>query len=68
MIAMSTFVILLVAVVVGIWLKRTDNGSLALGILFGLSLAATTFGPPILGGFQWAMDSLVQLVSSLAGA
>ncbi|WP_125772961.1 hypothetical protein [Antribacter gilvus] len=68
MVTMSLFFVLLVAVVVGVWLKKLDNMSLVLGILFGLSLAATTFGGPILDAFQQLLNGLVSGVASVAGA
>lgn len=68
MVTMSLFFVLLVAVVVGVWLKKLDNGSLILGLLFGLSLAATSFGAPILDAFQSLLDGLVSGVASVAGA
>jgi hypothetical protein len=68
MVTMSLFFVLLVIVVAGIWLKKTSNGSLILGILFGLSLAATTFGAPVLDAFQSVLDGLVSGVASVAGA
>ncbi|WP_125775348.1 hypothetical protein [Antribacter gilvus] len=68
MVTMSLFFVLLVAVVVGVWLKKLDNMSLVLGILFGLSLASTTFGAPVLDAFQQLLNGLVSGVASVAGA
>ncbi|MCF4122190.1 hypothetical protein L1785_14510 [Antribacter sp. KLBMP9083] len=68
MVTMSLFFVLLVAVVVGVWLKKLSNGSLILGILFGLSLAATSFGAPVLDAFQSLLNGLVSGVASVAGA
>lgn len=67
MVTMSLFFVLLVVVVAGIWLKKTSNGSLILGLLFGLALAATSFGAPILDGFQSLLDGLVSGVASVSG-
>ncbi|MFC4630588.1 hypothetical protein ACFO6V_20250 [Promicromonospora alba] len=68
MVTMSLFFVLLVIVVVGIAFKKLSNGSLILGILFGLALAATTFGGPVLDAFQSLLNGLVSGVSSVAGA
>ncbi|GAA1863807.1 hypothetical protein [Myceligenerans crystallogenes] len=68
MVTMSLFFVLLVAVVAGVWLKKLSNGSLILGILFGLSLAATPFGAPLLEAFQAVLNGLVSATSSVAGA
>ncbi|MBO0609373.1 hypothetical protein [Myceligenerans salitolerans] len=68
MVTMSLFFVLLVAVVAGFYFKRVAVGSWVLGVLFGLSLAATAWGPTILGGFQDGLNSLVQAVSGVAGA
>lgn len=68
MVTMSLFFVLLVIVAVGIGFKKTGNGSLILGILFGLSLASTAFGAPVLDAFQDALNGLVSGVSSVAGA
>jgi hypothetical protein len=51
-----------------VWLKKGDKGSLILGILFGLSLAGTTFGAPILDASQDALNGLITGVASVAGA
>ncbi|GAB3172368.1 hypothetical protein GCM10027059_41950 [Myceligenerans halotolerans] len=68
MVTMSLFFVLLVASVAGFYFKRIGGGSWTLGVLFGLALAATAWGPTILGGFQSALDSIVQAISSAAGA
>lgn len=68
MVTMSLFFVLLVASGAGFYFKRVAVGSWVLGVLFGLSLAATAWGPSILGGFQSALDSIVQAISSAAGA
>jgi hypothetical protein len=68
MVTMSLFFVLLVAVVASVWLKKGDKGSLILGILFGLSLAGTTFGAPILDASQDALNGLITGVASVAGA
>lgn len=68
MVTMSLFFVLLAIVAAGVGFKKTSNGSLVLGILFGLALATTAFGNPILGAVQDALDGLVAGVSSVAGA
>ncbi|MFE7504012.1 hypothetical protein [Promicromonospora sp. NPDC057488] len=68
MVTMSLFFVLLVIVVAGVSLKKTGNGSLVLGILFGLALATTAFGAPVLDAAQDALNGLISGVSSVAGA
>lgn len=68
MVSMSLFFVLLVLVVAGVYFKKVSAGSLVLGILFGLSLASTSFGGPLLDAFQAMLDGLVQAASSVEGA
>ncbi|GAB3157987.1 hypothetical protein GCM10027059_01900 [Myceligenerans halotolerans] len=68
MVEMSLFFVLVVASVAGFYFKRVAAGSWALGVLLGLALAATAWGPQILDGFQSALNALVQAVSGVAGA
>lgn len=68
MVTMPLFFILGAIVVAGVALKKTGNGSLILGILFGLALGTTAFGTPILDAAGSFLDGLVSGVSSVAGA
>ncbi|GAB4084092.1 hypothetical protein GCM10028784_07220 [Myceligenerans cantabricum] len=68
MVTMSLFVVLLLVSGACFYFKKIAVGSWVLGVLFGLSLAATAWGPTILGGFQSALDSFVQAISNAAGA
>jgi hypothetical protein len=67
MVTASLFVVLLILVVATVWLKKVKVGSLTLGVLFGLTLATTAVGPPILAGFQTTLDTLVSAISSAVG-
>ncbi|WP_166845107.1 hypothetical protein [Isoptericola sp. BMS4] len=67
MVTASLFVVLLVVVIAGLYVRKVSAGSLVLGALFGLALASTAVGPPILSGFQTALDSLVSAISSAVG-
>jgi hypothetical protein len=67
MVSMSVFVVLLIAVAAGLYFRKVKAGSLVLGALFGLALASTAVGGPVLDGFQTAIDSLVTAISSAVG-
>lgn len=68
MVEMSLFVFLLLVSGALFYFKRIAVGSWVLGVLLGLALAATAWGPQILDGFQSALNALVQAISSAAGA
>ena len=67
MVTASLFVVLLVVVIAGLYVRKVQGGSLVLGVLFGLALASTAVGPPILDGFQTGLESVVSAISSAVG-
>ncbi|MFC4631299.1 hypothetical protein ACFO6V_23845 [Promicromonospora alba] len=68
MVTMPLFFIMFALVVAGLGFKKTSNGSLILGMLFGLTLATTAFGAPLLSALGSFLDGLVSAASSVAGA
>jgi hypothetical protein len=66
MVTSPLFIILAVAAVVAVKWGPMKVSHLVLGVLLGLSLAATSLGPPILDGITSAMSSVVSTVSNVA--
>ena len=67
MVTAPLFIIFLIAVVVAIWKVGTSPAAIVLGALFGLSLASTTLGVPILDGIESAMSSAFEVAGSIEG-
>lgn len=67
MITAPLFVVLLLLTGLCIKGKIAQTGSVILGVLLGLTLAATTIGPPILSGLTAASTGLFDALTSLGG-
>ncbi|MER6937087.1 hypothetical protein ABTX24_13480 [Nocardioides sp. NPDC127514] len=67
MVTAPLFIIFAIALFCMVKWGGTHPGVLAMGALFGLSLASTTFGAPILDGMETAMTSALSAVSNIAG-
>jgi hypothetical protein len=67
MVSVSVFVVLLVLVAVGMYFRKLQPWAVVLGALFGLALATTPMGGPVLDGFQTLVDSLASAISSATG-
>lgn len=68
MVTAPLVIILAIATFLAVKYGSAKPGSMVLGVLFGLSLASTTIGPPMLGALQDGMTSVVSSVSAVAGA
>ena len=67
---MVTFPLFLLLAAVAALLLKTKaikGGALVLGLLLGLSLASTTFGPPILNALTQASSALISALTVAAG-
>lgn len=67
MVTAPLFVVLLFVTALCVKGKIAKAGSVILGVLLGLTLAATTIGPPILNGLTAASTGLVDAFTSLGG-
>lgn len=67
MISAPLFVILLVAAFIATKYGSVRPGGMFLGVLLGLSLASTSFGPPILAALQDGLSMAISGASSVAG-
>jgi hypothetical protein len=67
MVTAPLFLILLVAAIVAVKYGPVRPGGMVLGVLLGLSLASTQFGPPVLKALQDGVTMVVSSASNLAG-
>lgn len=67
MVTAPLFIILLVAAFIAMKYGNVKPGAMLLGVLLGLSLASTSFGPPLLGALQDGLSMAVSGASSVAG-
>lgn len=67
MVSVSVFVVLLIVVAVGIKSRKFESWGVIFGALFGLALATTPMGGPVLDGFQTLIDSLASAITSATG-
>lgn len=68
MITFPLFLLLALLAVILLKTKAVKGGALVLGVLLGLSLASTSFGPPILAALTSMCTAVVQGLSSVGGA
>lgn len=68
MITFPLFLLLGFIVVICLKTKSAQLGSVVLGCLFGLSMASTALGPPILTALTNMSTAVVQGLSSVGGA
>ena len=68
MVSAPLFVLVLYVTVVCVKAKAAGGGSVALGVLLGLSLASTSLGAPIQQALTSMSSALIAAVSSLGGA
>ncbi|GAB4087017.1 hypothetical protein GCM10028784_36470 [Myceligenerans cantabricum] len=68
MVSFSAFAILTIAALVGFWTKKLPVWPVVFGVLWGIAMAATAFGPALLDGFMTAITTVVNTFSGVAGA
>lgn len=68
MITFPLFLLLGFVVVICLKTKSAQIGSVVLGCLFGLSMASTALGPPILAALTSMCAAVVLGLSSIGGA
>ena len=67
MVTMPLFLMLMGCAVVAVRWGNTKPGGVILGVLVGLTMAGTTFGPPLLEGLNQLTSTVVASLSSAAG-
>lgn len=67
MVTMPLFLMLAGCAIVAVRWGTTKPGGVLLGILVGLTLAGTSFGPPLLAGLDQLATTVVASLSSAAG-
>jgi hypothetical protein len=67
MVTAPLFIVLLIAAFIAVKYTATKPGGLFLGVLVGLSLSSTSFGPPILTALQNGMTMVINGASGIAG-
>jgi hypothetical protein len=67
MISAPLFIVLLVAAFVAVKYGNVKPTAMFLGVVLGLSLASTSFGPPLLGAIQDGLSMAISGASSVAG-
>lgn len=66
MVTAPLFIVLLVSAIVAVKYGNVKPGAMFLGVLLGLSLASTSFGPPILSALQDGLSMAISGASSVA--
>ncbi|MGL5825769.1 MAG: hypothetical protein ACRCYU_13310 [Nocardioides sp.] len=67
MLTMPLFLVLLLIAFVAVKYGATKLGPVVLGVLLGLTMASTAFGPPLTNGLEQFSRTLVATISQAAG-
>ena len=67
MVAAPLFVVVLLVTALLLKTKSANGGSVTLGLLLGLTLASTPWGPPVLSAVTAMSSGLMQGLSSIGG-